>query len=245
MATRLTHKDARILVREGFRRQFARDPNRPEAQCAQAVAWLETGYGSGWHGPGVDSNNMGAIQAAGWHQRTFTYTDTHPNSDGTSTPYKIAFRAYDSAQDGMQDLVRVVYQIHGRAQHVLAPARKGDTLGFSAGLHATAYYEGFGKTVADRIANHHKAVIRAITLQALALREPMPDGSDAVPTKLIPATLRFGARGRAVQLLQGKLAVKVDGVFGKLTLAAVRAWQQLHGLKVDGIVGPATWMSLG
>jgi peptidoglycan hydrolase-like protein with peptidoglycan-binding domain len=36
----------------------------------------------------------------------------------------------------------------------------------------------------------------------------------------------------------------VDGVFGRLTEAAVKAFQKSRGLVVDGIVGPLTWSKL-
>jgi peptidoglycan hydrolase-like protein with peptidoglycan-binding domain len=37
----------------------------------------------------------------------------------------------------------------------------------------------------------------------------------------------------------------IDGVYGELTAAAVRAYQQMHRLVVDGEVGPQTAGSLG
>ena len=38
--------------------------------------------------------------------------------------------------------------------------------------------------------------------------------------------------------------VAVDGIFGPLTEAAVKAFQQGNGLAADGIVGPLTWPKL-
>ena len=63
--------------------------------------------------------------------------------------------------------------------------------------------------------------------------------------------LRKGAEGAAVKTLQELLntdprydGLKVDGIFGSGTLAAVRAFQHDHGLNPDGIVGPLTWAAL-
>jgi peptidoglycan hydrolase-like protein with peptidoglycan-binding domain len=50
---------------------------------------------------------------------------------------------------------------------------------------------------------------------------------------------------QATQMLQKVLNITQDGVFGSGTDAAVRKWQSDHKLKVDGIVGPKTWASLG
>jgi peptidoglycan hydrolase-like protein with peptidoglycan-binding domain len=66
----------------------------------------------------------------------------------------------------------------------------------------------------------------------------------------IPSTLRMGSRGVEVARLQQLLLDHgydpkgVDGIFGKNTDAAVRAFQKAKKLTVDGIVGPQTWTAL-
>jgi murein L,D-transpeptidase YcbB/YkuD len=56
--------------------------------------------------------------------------------------------------------------------------------------------------------------------------------------------------GAAVRLVQERLrasidsSLNVDGYFGPGTRNAVRTFQQMHGLTVDGQVGPATWALL-
>jgi peptidoglycan hydrolase-like protein with peptidoglycan-binding domain len=57
--------------------------------------------------------------------------------------------------------------------------------------------------------------------------------------------LSSGSEGRQVQLLQKALGgIKVDGIFGPETEAAVRSFQSSRGLTVDGVVGPLTSAAL-
>lgn len=56
--------------------------------------------------------------------------------------------------------------------------------------------------------------------------------------------LKLGSRGNGVKLLQEKLNLKVDGIFGPLTEEAVKDFQRSNGLKVDGIVGANTLSKL-
>ena len=65
-------------------------------------------------------------------------------------------------------------------------------------------------------------------------------------------TIRRGSKGDAVKECQTLLekhgysvgSYGIDGEFGKDTLAAVKAFQKDHGLKVDGICGPKTFAAL-
>jgi len=53
--------------------------------------------------------------------------------------------------------------------------------------------------------------------------------------------LKLGSKGPRVVELQSLLRVASDGVFGPKTYEAVRLLQASNDLRVDGIVGPATW----
>jgi peptidoglycan hydrolase-like protein with peptidoglycan-binding domain len=68
-------------------------------------------------------------------------------------------------------------------------------------------------------------------------------------------TVRQGSSGDAVRGVQEEFAfrnlsgipgsgLKIDGVFGPKTEAAVRGFQQALSVAVDGIVGPVTWRAL-
>lgn len=53
--------------------------------------------------------------------------------------------------------------------------------------------------------------------------------------------LKIGSKGKEVKELQEFLEIGADGIFGKGTDKAVKAWQSSNGLTADGIVGPETW----
>lgn len=58
-------------------------------------------------------------------------------------------------------------------------------------------------------------------------------------------TLKNGSRGEEVKLVQAKVGVTVDGIFGANTETAVKLFQCQNGLTADGIVGPKTWTAMG
>lgn len=71
--------------------------------------------------------------------------------------------------------------------------------------------------------------------------------SQTWPRLIVP--VHKGSHGGAVRALQALLrdmgsTIGVDGTFGNQTRVAVRKFQRVHGLSVDGVVGPATWHKL-
>jgi peptidoglycan L-alanyl-D-glutamate endopeptidase CwlK len=68
--------------------------------------------------------------------------------------------------------------------------------------------------------------------------------------RLDPDTIKLGAQGALVSLLQSILTALgfnpggVDGDFGPNTDLAVKAFQQLYGLPVNGVVDRANWRNL-
>ncbi len=84
--------------------------------------------------------------------------------------------------------------------------------------------------------------------------KPAPTPTSPTPTKPAPTTstrpavrpnLSIGSRGAPVRTVQRVLRIRVDGIFGVRTRAAVRSFQRSHGLPVTGVVGPRTWKALG
>jgi lysozyme len=77
---------------------------------------------------------------------------------------------------------------------------------------------------------------------------PSPLEQPSAEPKL-PPVLKRGFNGPLARVLQEALGElykgKLDWDFGPLTEQAVRTYQEANKLKVDGVVGPQTWRSLG
>lgn len=61
----------------------------------------------------------------------------------------------------------------------------------------------------------------------------------------IRRTLRKGSRGADVKRVQRLVKVAADEVYGDDTVAGVKRWQRAHGLRADGIFGPASTRRAG
>ncbi|MGG1397326.1 peptidoglycan-binding protein [Bacillus salipaludis] len=125
---------------------------------------------------------------------------------------------------------------------------KLNSLGFSAGN-----VDGiFGNITLTAVKNFQKSkglnadgIVGPVTWGALE------NGKTPISTSTpVRQTVQLGSKGSDVRYLQTKLnslgfsAGTVDGVFGNITLTAVKNFQKYKALMIDGIVGPATWGAL-
>jgi peptidoglycan DL-endopeptidase CwlO len=100
---------------------------------------------------------------------------------------------------------------------------------------------------ARRASRHKRAVPTALVAATLIMpTAQVARAQQAVATNPVAAgDLKLGSRGPGVVAAQRALGIPADGVFGRQTRRAVRAFQRAHGLEVDGVIGPVTRGALG
>jgi chitosanase len=120
-------------------------------------------------------------------------------------------------------------------------------------LHATVYrMDAFSKLISDQKWDLPLPInVRGIRIDQdiLEAGEPVRVSAHEETDRIIrlQRPLMVGADVEAVQrtLVSKGISVDVDGIYGELSEAAVRLFQQREGLTVDGIVGAATRSALG
>jgi peptidoglycan hydrolase-like protein with peptidoglycan-binding domain len=90
--------------------------------------------------------------------------------------------------------------------------------------------------------NHHLTIDGIVGTVTWRL---VHDGGKRARTSSAHGSVKVQKRGSSVALLQRKLGIGADGVFGPGTARAVKRFQRAHGLAADGVVGPGTWSALG
>ena len=91
--------------------------------------------------------------------------------------------------------------------------------------------------LADRQARYKKAM--EVFGNPVSIAEATDDDDNDMDVSDI-GTLRKGAKGEGVKMMQEALGIGADGAFGPGTERALKAWQAANGLTADGIAGPKT-----
>ena len=139
-------------------------------------------------------------------------------------------------------------------------------------LYKKVGYDYIGKTIAEALVNRSSGVTPTPTPTPEPVPTPTPqptsknyhswiarlqeecnkqgfsnqkvDGISGPNTLNGSPMVRRGARGNITKLIQEKLGISADGIFGANTEVAVKNYQRTNGLSVDGIVGRNTWRKL-
>ena len=139
-------------------------------------------------------------------------------------------------------------------------------------LYKKVGYDYIGKTIAESLVNRNSGVTPTPTPTPEPVPTPTPqptsknydswiarlqeecnkqgfsnqkvDGITGPNTLNGSPMVRRGARGNITKLIQEKLGISADGIFGANTEVAVKNYQRTNGLSVDGIVGRNTWRKL-
>lgn len=194
MASPDLHRFGRAALLGAWRDVTGEDPSIAELQIAGAVATLESGYGTFAFmnratGEKIrDTNNWGAVQCKSLPpcpDGCFEATDTSPlkvSADNPDGAYQACFVHPSSPAEGAATFIK---QVTLRRPLSWAAMKAGDIDAFSDAMHREHYYEGFGATVAERVARHAATVEKYVNEIAPAMGEEVAaarGGPVAVPS---------------------------------------------------------------
>ena len=235
------------------------------AVTALQEALIELGYLSGSadgiFGTGTQSavvsfqtkNEYPATGIADENLQAFLYSGKPKNSQGTKTDVKT-----------LPPISGVKIYLNDKGALVISVQTRLKELGYYTGAISGTYDKATRTAVvafqkksglsADGICGEktQEALFSSSALSPDATATPKPTASPTpAPTFQIPSdTVRRGDEGEDAKLVQkrlielGYLTGKADGKFGSASQAALKKFQQKHGLKADGVAGGDTFAIL-
>jgi hypothetical protein len=173
----MSDNEARGVLIEAFELKGIR-PTLAELQAVQAIARFEGGYGGGWRGAGVGSNNWGAIQCGHYapcKAGCFQNVDTHASGEA----YQGCFRIYATPAEGAAGLIHELYRREG----VPEAMRAGDATRIADRMRATGYFEAPATKYALAIENNAADIARSLQEGVQVRRGGVSTGPTTGPDK--------------------------------------------------------------
>lgn len=180
-----------------------------------------------------------------WKDKAYSTTTRECYDGKTYTNIVDMFRAYDSIEDATEDYFDMLCTAK-RYQYALNRATPRECIeGIQKAPYATS--PTYVQTIMS-IINKYNLIIYDMDAKRQERAKERKNGN---PYDEPVAAIKKGMKGNGVRWVQFALNEKggyrliVDGIFGTLTDGAVRDFQRVNGLAVDGIVGPNTRLKLG
>lgn len=193
-----------------------------------AQACLESNYGvsqlsARWH------NYFGMKCGSAWKGQSVNLATKEEYTVGQLTTIRDNFRAYSSMEEG----VKCYFDF-------ISTKRYANLKRATTPKQYLEYIKSDGYATASSYVSSCMSIISRHDLERFDDGAPVPVGN---PYKRTDNIMKSGSRGESVKWLQYVLNekgydLKIDGVFGPKTEAAVRAFQQK--VFCDGICGPLT-----
>lgn len=203
------------------------------------MACVESGYGTAgstkYHSYLGQKVGTGKTATKYWGGKFFSTKTKEEYTVGVHTTIKAAFRSYDS----MQQCVLNYYELLNTSLYKRV----------TAGVDYKTQMQQIKTCGYMTSSTEVNSVIKIIERYNLTQYDKGIVAAENVVYSVPETTIRKGSRGDAVKWLQQKLnehgfALILDGVAGAKTIGALMVFQSQHGLKPDGICGPATKKAL-
>ena len=205
------------------------------ASLTAAQAFIESNKGNS--GLTLQANNLFGIKGKYNGNSVKMWTTEYIN--GSPTRVLADFRAYPTWAESIADHSGLFNRLK----------RYENLRGLKDYILACKYVKADGYATSP---SYDTTLLNCINKYKLYLWDAEVEGASPGPSnvKNLPV-LKIGSRGDYVTAWQNFLNLNgfpcglADGIFGRNTEIAVRAFQESHGLTPDGIIGRKTWAAIG
>lgn len=189
----------------------------------------------------VESGAAEPSDIPGWHARQVARGIARPVVYANAFTMDAEVLPVLSAAGIPLSSVRLWCAHYGEGEHICGPHSCGQLSVNADGCQWTQSAQGLVLDQSLLLANFFGTTPAPAPVPAQAWQE--------AAVQALPVLAQNSTDSQAVRTLQGLLCarghtVAVDGDFGSGTLAAVKAFQKVHGLEQDGQAGLATWPAL-
>lgn len=227
--------------------KHARERGYKVASPIIAQACIESAFGTSKLSA-LHHNYFGLKCGSSWKGASVNMKTKEEYTPGTLTTIKDNFRAYSSMEDGVKGYFDFTStKRYAKLKKAATPKEYLECIKAAGYATSSAYVTTNMNTI-------KKYNLTRYDTSDVA-QEPQGEPKNGNPYPIPTGLIKMGTRGNSARWLQVALnswsldhnppyLLKVDGIAGEKTIAALKDFQTRNSLTVDGIAGPATISAL-